>query len=615
MFPPENFNNPAHPAKSGNPFRLTDTAFFKNGHYGTRVLLKSIEKLTGLGGMARTYANLPPSDTPEAFAANVLAHYDISHQLMGGSLPDIPATGPLLILANHPFGGVEGLVLLHLLRQRRKDVKVVANALLARIPELSSSFISVNPYPSQTATRYNARTMREALDWLKNQGALIIFPAGDVAAFQPGTLRITEGKWDKSIARLIRLSKAATVPVFIDGRNSLLFHALGKLHPRLRTALYPREVLNKAGRKIHLWIGPPLASPRLLKIGNDNEIAKYLRLRSHMLKSRRTRRCGNTKPASLSGDVTCLIAPRPKSLLIDEIHHLSPACKLASSTNLDVYIAHASQIPNTLKEIGRLRELTFRANGEGTGKSVDLDLFDRWYRHLFLWNRETHEIAGAYRLGLGDEIMRLHGRKGFYSQSLFRFKSSFPQALNPEIELGRSFVCTNYQKSMTPMMLLWKGIGAFMVQNPQYAVLFGPVSISNAYTSLSQQLLIDFLRCNHFDDPLRKHIKPRKPFRSHQSPLWRKSDLTGLGSISGISELVSCLEKDGKGAPVLIRHYLNIGGRMLGFNVDRNFGNCIDAMVVVDLRKAHKRILNRYMGQEGAARFLAYHARKLPLAS
>ncbi|HHK75250.1 MAG TPA: GNAT family N-acetyltransferase, partial [Rhizobiales bacterium] len=459
------------------------------------------------------------------------------------------------------------------------------------------------------------RPMREAVNWLNNRGALIIFPAGDVAAFDFKTFRITEGKWDANVARLIRMSKAAAIPVFIDGRNSLFFHGLGKINPRLRTALYPREVLNKAGQQISLWIGAPIPSARLLRLGNNNEIARFLRLRTQMLKSEKTDRPEKqTKPQPPESSAR-LIAPLPKPLLSEEIRRLPPAQKLASSRNLEVYLARADQIPASLKEIGRLREMTFRANGEGTGKNLDLDLYDNWYRHLFLWNRESQEIAGAYRLGLGDEIMRDHGCKGFYSQSLFRFGSSFPQALNPAIELGRSFVCNRYQKSMTPMMLLWKGIGAFMVQNPKYAVLFGPVSISNEYTSLSQQLLIDFLRSNHFDDPLRRHIKPRTPFRRQGPPVWRKSDLAGLGSIDGISELVSSLEQDGKGAPVLMRHYLNIGGRMLGFNVDRNFGNCVDAMVVVDLREAHRRVLNRYMGAEGAARFLACHAAKLSLAS
>ncbi len=605
---------PASASADHNPFRLDRALSLGSPGFAAKALLKTAEKLTGLDALARAYEKLPPSGTPQAFAAHVLAHYNISHKIIGGELAAIPAAGPVLIVANHPFGGIEGLLLLHLLSQRRLDVKIMANALLKRIPELSGSFIGVNPYASKAATRQNIAAMRSAVGWLEDQGALVIFPAGDVASLQLKTLRITEGKWDASIVRLARMGKAAVVPVFIEGRNSLIFHILGKIHPRLRTALYPKEVINKAGRQLRLWIGKPLSNARLARIGDENETAKYLRLRSRMLKDSGQGAARPPRKGERTG-LAPLITPRPKARIRDEISRLAAGQKLAASANLDVYIARSEQIPVTLREIGRLREQTFRANGEGTGKAADLDLYDNWYRHLFLWDRESAIIAGAYRLGLGDEIMQSHGRKGFYSQSLFRFNRAFPEALNPAIELGRSFISAPYQKSMTPMMMLWKGIGAFMVQNPQYAVLFGPVSISNDYNSLSRQLLIDFLKLNHFNDPLRKHIRPRKPFRSRKPVLWRKSELTGLGSIDGISELVSILENDGKGAPVLMRHYLNIGGRMLGFNVDRKFGDCIDAMVVVDLRQADRRILGRYMGAKGAAGFLAYHARKLPLAS
>jgi hypothetical protein len=300
--------------------------------------------------------------------------------------------------------------------------------------------------------------------------------------------------------------------------------------------------------------------------------------------------------------------------LVGDVSRLPADRLLASSGDLDVYFANSYEIPSLLQEIGRLREETFRAVGEGTGKAVDIDLYDNYYLQLFIWDREAKQIAGAYRLGLSDEIHRKYGKRGFYSYSLFKYRGAFIRALGPSIEMGRSFVASSYQRNFAPLMLLWKGIGVYVARNPKYATLFGPVSISNDYHSLSQNLLIDFLKANNSDAGLGRRVRARRPYRPNKSlkfklrPVWRKTDLAGMQSIQGISELVSLIEGDEKGAPVLIKQYLKMGGRMLSFNVDDQFADCIDGLMVADLRRADPKVLRRYMGAEGAEQFLAYHA-------
>jgi len=295
----------------------------------------------------------------------------------------------------------------------------------------------------------------------------------------------------------------------------------------------------------------------------------------------------------------------PKSLLKAEVEALPSDQLLAASGNFTVHSARAGQMPWCLQEIGRLRELTFRAAGEGTGKASDIDLFDTYYLHLFVWDAKAEAIVGAYRMGLADEILARYGKRGLYTQSLFKYGPRVLRTLNPAIELGRSFVRTEYQRNFAPLLLLWRGIGRFVARSPRYAVLFGPVSISNSYEPLSRRLIVDYLKANSIEAGLARHVKPRRPFRA-RGPA-DGAELSGLAGIEELSRAVERIEPDHKGVPILLKHYLKLGGRVLGFNTDDQFGDALDGLILVDLRTSDPRVLARYMGEEGAAGFLAYH--------
>ena len=303
------------------------------------------------------------------------------------------------------------------------------------------------------------------------------------------------------------------------------------------------------------------------------------------------------------------------SVVSAEIATLPQIQKLAEGGNMQVFYADAKQIPGVLQEIGRLREITFRETGEGTGKSIDLDLFDEYYHHLFVWNRDRQEIVGAYRLGLADKIVDQFGIKGLYTSTLFKYKRHLVDSLYPAIELGRSFVRCEYQKNFVPIMLLWKGIGQFIAQNPRYRFLFGPVSISSEYETLSQQLLVDFLKYTNFHQRLARHVKPRNPFRNPRKSSWKSDDFAVVNGIEQISDLVAQFEKDHKGVPILLKQYLKLGGTLLGFNVDHDFNNALDGLIMVDLVKTDAKVLSKYMGLEQTQAFLAYHASSLNKAS
>jgi putative hemolysin len=295
-----------------------------------------------------------------------------------------------------------------------------------------------------------------------------------------------------------------------------------------------------------------------------------------------------------------------KPLLKAEVEALPSDQLLAANGPFTVHSARAGQIPWCLQEIGRLRELTFRGAGEGTGRASDIDLFDTYYLHLFVWDAKAEAIVGAYRMGLADEILARYGKRGLYTQSLFKYGGRVLRTLNPAIELGRSFVRAEYQRNFTPLLLLWRGIGRFVARSPRYAVLFGPVSISNSYDPLSRRLIVDYLNANSIEAGLARHVKPRRPFRA--GPAKRDEAEVSAGDIDELSREIERIEPDHKGVPILLKHYLKLGGRVLGFNTDDQFGDALDGLIMVDLRASDPRMLARYMGEEGAAAFLAHHA-------
>jgi putative hemolysin len=295
----------------------------------------------------------------------------------------------------------------------------------------------------------------------------------------------------------------------------------------------------------------------------------------------------------------------PRARLEAEIHALPPDQRLVDHGRFHVYCAGADQIPWTLREIGRLRELTFRAVGEGTGRSEDIDLYDAFYRHLFVWDAGAGAIVGAYRLGLVDEILARHGKRGLYTHSLFKYRARMLHSVSPGIELGRSFVRAEYQRSFAPLLLLWAGIGRFVERAPRYAVLFGAVSISARYAPASRRLIVDYLSAHRADPRLAGEVRPRHPFRSARTA---GTAMPVPASIEELSRRIAQIEPDGKGVPVLLRHYLELGGRLLGFTLDRDFADTLDGLIMVDLRKIEEAVLARYMGKPGAAAFRAYHA-------
>jgi len=577
------------------------------GSFG-RGVTALLERMTALDRCRSLYNGKLRNVDAEEFPARVLEALDIDYRITAEDLERIPRTGPVVIVANHPFGAVEGLILADLLGKIRPDVRIMANFLLKGIPELHRKLIAVDPFAGKDAARRNVRPLRDCIRWLKGGGALVVFPAGEVAHLDLRRRQVADPEWSANLAGLVRASGASVLPVFFRGQNGPVFHALGLMHPRFRTTMLARELLNKRQRKIELGIGRTVPFARLQGISRDRDLVDYLRFRTYLLEKRKVRAAGSETSC---GRVQTIDPPRPASLLAEEVAGLSGEHLLVQSGPLSVFQAEAREIPELLLEIGRLREVTFRAVGEGSGLARDLDSYDGHYRHLFIWNRDSGEIVGAYRVGMTDKILEAQGIKGLYSQSLFRFRPELLEKIGPSLELGRSFVRPEYQRSYAPLLLLWRGIGEFVNRNPQYRRLFGPVSISRDYCDLSRQLMAGALERQCTIPELSRLIQPRVPLR--MKPLGVRGCSADLArsisyNLEELPELIADLAPEQGGIPVLLRHYLNLGGKVLGFNVDPEFSDVLDALIMVDLARTERRSLERYLGKKGAEAFLQLHA-------
>lgn len=589
-----------------SPFLLNGAINLKGFGIANHFIEKGVEKSTRLAKLHRMYTELPVTENSQEFLQETLKSLSVDYQIEESELKNIPVEGPAIIVANHPFGGLEGIIIADLLLKIRPDVKIIANEFLSRVKNISELFIDVDPFGGKKSIKKNHKSVKEAYQWIKGGGLLVVFPAGEVSHLQLRSRMITDPTWKSLIGRIVQKEQVPVIPMRFQGHNSKTFQLAGLLHPRLRTLMLPSEMLNKRDQTIKVRIGELITYKAMMKMTAE-EVVRYLRLQTYML--------GN-KPLGIKSDknVTGLqkhqewnlpiAKEQPAGLLEQQIKSLDEEQLLTKASDMYVYIAEAEQVPNVVQEIGRLREITFRGVGEGTGKVIDLDIYDNYYQHLFIWDDKEKLIVGSYRLGKTDEILTKFGKKGLYSNSLFKFKSDLLKKISPALELGRSFIRVEYQKSYAPLMLLWKGIGQFVLRNPEYHILFGAVSISDDYAPISQKVLIDYLKKNRFSHELAKLVKPRNKFRYKGERLWQETGFTEITDLDLLSDLIMRVEGDKKGVPILLKQYLKLGGHLLGFNVDDQFNNVLDGLIVVDLKESDLKVLGRYMGKQEAAEFL-----------
>ena len=594
--------------KHQNPFSLNTPLKSVRG-VGTLINTVATHALA-LEKLTKVYYGLKDCSDTEQFTNKALDLFGVSYQISEEDLLNIPTEGSAVVIANHPYGGLDGLLLMNLLLKRRKDVRLLANHMLWRIPELRNILIPIDIFdPSKKQS--NLRGLKTAIAHVKAEGLLATFPAGAVSHLHLRHGHVIDPQWSQTAVRLIRKCAAPVTPIYFSGNNSTKFQLAGLIHPIFRTALLPRELSNKRRHRITARAGKPITTEQILAIDNDLSLSNLLRLRTYAL-DHSQRNYLIKRPASDKSKKAIPVADKINPQYVaTELNNLPSAQQLLETNGLKVVYGQARQLPWTLQELGRLREITFRSAGEGTGKERDIDLYDNYYTHLICWNPATGEIVGAYRIGVVDEVLNHFGVRGLYTHTLFKLdKRIFQQgemAHGKALELGRSFVREEYQQSYTPLLSLWRGICCYVSRHPQYRVLFGPVSISNDYLPTSRLMLVDFLKQHHLDERLSKYIKARNGLKRRHPLASLSKEIAIENGLESFSILLSEIEPDRKGIPVLIRQYIKFGGKLLGFNLDAQFGNVIDGLIMVDLLNTELKTLQRYMGKSEALSYLSLH--------
>ena len=569
--------------------------------------LSALEQFFFVRPLRKVYDRVRRPGSP-SLTEQLLREMRIEVRVTPEDLARIPHSGPALVVANHPFGILDGAVLATLLPRIRSDVKLLSNYIVGAVEEMEDICIYLDPFDRPSAHRVNVAGLRRAIEHLKNGGLLAMFPAGEVSHWQFRHGEVTDPEWSPTVARLARISRAPVIPVLFAGRNSVGYHLLGAIHPRLRTIQLPHELLNKAGKEIELRVGTPVPAEKLCRMvqNNDQQATNYLRWRTYLLRQRPATAPVSALQPARRKEKAGVLPPFDCEAVAAEIEALGADHELDENREFRVYVSDAPTIPRVLLEIGRQRELAFREAGEGTGNELDLDAFDVHYQHLILWHRTDRRIAGGYRFASTADILPHRGLAGLYTNTLFWIDPTFFVRTGPALELGRSFVRREYQKQYAPLLTLWKGLGRYLAQHPETPVLFGPVSVSSAYRRHSRELMVEYFRSRRAN-PLSEWIRPRRSFHLPLLPDWQMRAIRYLLDLEEMSSSIAEIEGDGKGVPVLLRQYLKIGGELLAFNVDRNFSDALDGLVLVDLRKTDPARLETYMGKEGVARFMEHH--------
>lgn len=542
---------------------------------GVRGVLRRLLREQSFRNFAQQYPHLEGFQ----FVEQALEHFAFSYAVRDNERERIPAQGRVVIIANHPIGSLDGLALLNLVGRIRRDVKIVANGLLAEVAPLKRLLLPV----TMMGERSGARQLKAILEHLQGDGAVIIFPAGEVSRLHPEGVR--DGRWNNGFLRLAGQTQAPIVPIHIDGRNSALFYGASMLYKPLATLLLVKEMFGQHQKSIALRIGHPIPHTSYGALPLEPDAAAKL-LRKHLY------RVAQDKPSLLRVE-TAIAHPVDRSALAQAV----AACKLLGQTpdGKRIHLFTGELDSPILREVGRLRELSFRAVGEGSGTRRDLDRFDAYYDHLILWDPQDMEIAGAYRMARTAQVLAQQGAEGLYTHSLFEFTPGMQPFLQQGLELGRSFVQPRYWGKRS-LDYLWFGIGAYVQHYPECRYLFGPVSLSRDMPQAARDLLIYHYR-THYGAACLAHA--RRPYVPSGDGLEVCAQFTGEDRAADFVRLKHLLAHMGSSVPTLYKQYAEVaepgGVRFLDFGVDPDFSNCVDGLVLVDVHKlkAHKR--ERYM--------------------
>ena len=575
--------------------------------------------ILGIGKLNKIYPYVADLQGPE-FSEEVLKRFGISYEVPDDQLANIPSDGGFLTVSNHPFGGADGLILNAIINPKRNDFKILTTFLLAKVTNLTKWFIPVDNFSTGGAKSITG--IRTALGHIASGGALGLFPTGEVSTWQkkdrrtalgPSALRraqepikgrvIEDKPWPDNILKLIKNSGLPVVPIYFDGTDSLLFHILGKIHPRLRTVRLVHELTNKRGMTVKVRIGKAIPAAEIAALSVPT-LKEYLRNRTYALEAQ-VLQSGDRPFGSAQGPEKAqepIADPVDPQIVRSQMERLKDK-ELFQSRDYKAYLIDASDAPDAMRELYRLREETFRSVGEGTGQPLDTDPYDTYYKHLILWNIPNEEIVGAYRIGFGTEIVPSKGLDGLYTASLLDFGPAAKEILSHGMELGRSFIACKYQREVMPLKLLLAGLAVAMSRDPESIYLTGTVTLSSGMPDLYKSLTVYFLERDFGLPDAESFAKPTHPFKPDFLRVNPEGLLSGVpkGDIDAFDRLIGAISNGEYRLPVLFRKYFSCGAKVACFNVDPLFSDCLDGMIVLkknDFPEANMRSLVRSFPKE-----------------
>ena len=544
-------------------------------------VLMKVLKISTLNKIYNKNKHLSELDFLNALLDDFQIKFDIPEE----DLKRLPKDGAYITMSNHPLGGIDGILLLKLMIEQRSDFKIIANFLLHRIEPLIPYIMPVNPFENRKDVKSSVAGFKNALLHLKEGHPLGIFPAGEVSTYRDGKL-LVDKPWEAAAMKLAKKAEVPIVPIYFHAKNSPLFYRLSKISDTLRTAKLPSELLSQKHRVIKVRIGRPISVKDQQQHDTLDTFSDFIRKKTYMLSNTFERPkilkniSTNIKIKKAPKKIVTPINPLLMRSEVDDLRAKNN--RLLESKNYEVYLAHAAKIPNILREIGRLREITFREIGEGTNRAIDLDEFDSYYHHMFLWDTEAECLAGAYRMGLGTEIFEALGIDGFYLQDLFRFEPELHDMMSKSIELGRAFIIKEYQQKPMPLFLLWKGIVHTTLRFPNHKYLIGGVSISNRFSNFSKSLMIEFMKSHYYDPYLAQYVHPKKEFKVKLKDTDKDFVFDATeADLNKFDKIIDEIEPGALRLPVLLKKYIKQNARLIAFNVDPLFNNAVDGLMYI----------------------------------
>ena len=518
------------------------------------------------------------------FLNAILDEFQIKFEIPEEDFKRLPKDGAYITISNHPLGGIDGILLLKLMLEREPNFKIIANFLLHRIDPMKPYIMPVNPFENHKDAKSSVVGIKETLRHLRDGKPLGMFPAGEVSTYQDDKL-VVDKVWEEGAIKVIRKAQVPVVPIYFHAKNSRLFYLLSKINPTLRTAKLPSELLTQKDRVIKVRVGKPISVMEQNEYKSIEEYTEFLRKKTYMLANpfEKESKLLQTPSLKIPKSPKAIVTATDQNKIEAEVKKLrSKDCRLLQSKNYEVFFADAKAIPYVLHEIGRLREITFREVGEGTNESIDIDKYDQYYHHMFLWDDETKKIAGAYRMGLGSEIFPKYGIEGFYLNDLFRFEPELNDMMFSSIEMGRAFIVKEYQQKPMPLFLLWKGIIHTTLRYPEHKYLIGGVSISNQFSDFSKSLMIEFMKSNYYDPYIAQYVHPKKAYKVKLKDADKDFILDEAeADLNKFDKLIDELEPGNLRLPVLIKKYIKQNARVIAFNVDPLFNNAIDGLMYI----------------------------------